>query len=50
MNEGIKILEKADKDYLVYLNKSGEAILENEEVKFRGSLLKEKKGIFSIFG
>ena len=50
IKDGIKILEKADKDYLIYLNKSGEAILENEEVKFKGSLIKEKRGIFSIFG
>lgn len=50
MKEGIKIIEKLDADYLRYLNKSGEKILENEEISFRGSLIKEKKGIFSIFG
>ena len=49
MSKGIELLENMDKEYLRYIKKSSEKLLENEEVKFIGSTIKEKKGLFSFF-
>lgn len=49
MSKGIELLEGMDKEYLRYIKNSSENLLENEEVKLKGSLIKEKKGLFSFF-
>ncbi|WP_291652711.1 CpsB/CapC family capsule biosynthesis tyrosine phosphatase [Clostridium sp.] len=45
----INYLESFNKKYANYLRDSGENLLNNEEVNFEGSLIKEKKGLFGIF-
>lgn len=49
MKEGIDILKAMDSNYLLYLKRSGEELLDNREIKFVGNLIKEKKGLLGIF-
>ena len=49
MSKGIELLKDMDKNYYKYIKDSGERLLENGEVEFIGSEIKEKKGLFSIF-
>lgn len=49
MSEGIEALKAMDNNYFNYLKASGEELLNNEEIKFIGSLIKEKKGLFGLF-
>lgn len=49
MRSGTEAIESLDKDYSNYLKDSGEKLIENQEVKFTGSLIKEKKGLFGMF-
>ena len=49
MKEGIEILKARDSKYFSYLQKSGEELLNNIEIKFIGNLIKEKKGLLGIF-
>lgn len=49
MSKGIEMLKDMEKNYYKYIKDSSEKLLENEEVEFIGSLIKEKKGLLSIF-
>lgn len=49
MQNAINYLESFNKKYANYLLDSGENLLNNKEIKFEGSLIKEKKGLFGIF-
>lgn len=49
MSKGIELLEDMDKAYFRYIKNSSEKLLENEEVDFIGTLIKEKRGLFRIF-
>ena len=49
MSLEIKTLKVMNKEYLEYLNECGEKLLNNERVRFKGHLVKEKKGLFNIF-
>ncbi len=49
MSNGLKIIKNLDKNYFNYLIDEGENILNNNEIKFIGNLIKEKKSIFDIF-
>ena len=49
MRDGIEILKKMNIKYFRYLKTNGEALLNNKEVDFMGSLIKEKKGLLGIF-
>ncbi len=49
MSLGAKALKNMDNNYFNYLNDSGEKLLNDDEVKFIGNLIKEKKGLLSIF-
>lgn len=49
MQNAINYLENFNKKYANYLLDSGENLLNNKEIKFEGSLIKEKKGLFGIF-
>lgn len=49
MSKGIKILKRIDENYFKYINDSSKKLLENEEVNFRGSLIRDKMHIFGIF-
>ena len=49
MSKGIEVLKDMDNNYVNYLNDSGERLLNNEEIKFMGSLIKEKKGLLGLF-
>lgn len=46
---GVQAIRKLDKNYFNYLLDSGENLLINKEVKYKGNLIKEKKGLFGIF-
>jgi len=48
MSTAISYLKEFDENYLNYLIDSGEKLLNNEDINFRGSLLKEKRGFFGI--
>ncbi|GAB6168234.1 exopolysaccharide biosynthesis protein [Clostridium carnis] len=48
MTKGLEIIKKTDKNYVKELKKFGEKLLNNEEIKFTGELIKEKKGLFSF--
>ena len=50
MSKGIELLENMDKEYFKYIKNSSEKLLGNKDIEFIGSLLKEKKGLFSLFG
>lgn len=50
MSIGIEILKAMDNNYFSYLRASGEELLNNDEIIFIGNLIKEKKGLLSIFG
>ena len=49
MSIGIEALKNMDNDYFNYLKDSGEGLLNNEEIKFIGNLIKEKKGLLGLF-
>ncbi|MDI9217080.1 MULTISPECIES: CpsB/CapC family capsule biosynthesis tyrosine phosphatase [Clostridium] len=49
MRKAMDYLESLDEKYANYLLDSGEDLLNNKEIKFQGSLIKEKKGLFGIF-
>lgn len=49
MSKGAEALKAMDNNYFNYLNASGEELLNNEEIKFIGSLIKEKKGLLGLF-
>ena len=49
MSIGIEALKNMDNDYFNYLKASGERLLNNEEIKFIGNLIKEKKGLLGLF-
>ncbi|WP_288222078.1 tyrosine-protein phosphatase [uncultured Clostridium sp.] len=49
MSEGVETLKNMDRSYFNYLKASGEGLLNNEEVKFIGNLIKEKKGLLGLF-
>ena len=49
MSTGVEALQAMDNNYFNYLNTSGEELLNNDEVKFIGKLIKEKKGLLGIF-
>ncbi|MBE6059372.1 MAG: capsular biosynthesis protein [Clostridium sulfidigenes] len=49
MSEGVRILKNMDENYFNYLKASGEELLNNEEIKFIGNLIKEKKGLLGRF-
>lgn len=49
MSSGIEILKASDNNYFNYLKTSGEGLLNNDEIKFKGNLIKEKKGLLGIF-
>lgn len=49
MSEGIEILKMRDEIYFKYLKASGEELLKNEEIVFKGAKLKEKKGLLGLF-
>ena len=49
MSRGIELLKEIDKNYFEYIKDNAERVLENEEVEFIGNMIKEKKGLFSIF-
>ncbi|MDU3351083.1 MAG: CpsB/CapC family capsule biosynthesis tyrosine phosphatase, partial [Clostridium sp.] len=49
MQNAINYLENFNKKYANYLLDSGENLLNNKEIKFEGSLIKDKKGLFGIF-
>lgn len=49
MSIGIEALKNMDNDYFNYLKDSGERLLNNEEIKFIGNLIKEKKGLLGLF-
>lgn len=48
MSEAIEILKTRDGNYFKYLKNSGEELLKNEEIIFRGAKLKEKKGLLGL--
>ena len=48
MFEALELLEGMDKEYFRYIRESSQKVLQNEEVEFRGELIKEKKGFFSF--
>lgn len=48
MSEGIEALKKIDGNYFRYLKTSGEGVLNNEEIIFKGSRIKEKKGLLGL--
>lgn len=50
MSEGIEALKKVDGNYFRYLKASGENLLNNEEIIFKGSKIKDKKGILGVLG
>lgn len=50
MSIGVESLKAMDNSYFSYLRASGEGLLNNDEVIFIGNLIKEKKGLLSIFG
>ncbi|GAB6168259.1 exopolysaccharide biosynthesis protein [Clostridium carnis] len=49
MINGLEVIKKIDRKYARELKKSGEKLLNNEEINFSGELIKEKKGFLSIF-
>ena len=49
MSIGIEALKNMDNDYFNYLKASGERLLNNEEIRFIGNLIKEKKGLLGLF-
>ena len=49
MFETLELLEGMDTDYFRYIRESSKKVLNNEEVEFIGSLIKEKKNLFSFF-
>lgn len=49
MSEGIEILKQRDSNYFKYLKASGEELLRNEEIIFKGCKIKEKKGLLGLF-
>lgn len=48
LSKAIDYLVDYDKKYANYLKISGENLLNNKEIKFEGSLIKEKKGLLGI--
>ena len=49
MGEGIEALKNMDGNYFNYLKSSGEELLNNEEITFKGKLIKEKRGLLGLF-
>ena len=49
MSKGVEALKAMDNNYFNYLKDSGEGLLNNEEIKFIGNLIKEKKGLLGLF-
>ncbi|MGG7058156.1 tyrosine-protein phosphatase [Clostridium tertium] len=49
MRVGIEALKTMDNNYFNYLKSSGEELINNEEIKFIGNLIKEKKGLLGMF-
>ena len=49
MSDGIELIKNMSIKYFRYLKANGEDLLNNKEVDFIGSLIKEKKGLLSIF-
>lgn len=49
MSKGIEDLKLRDNNYFKYLKASGEELLRNEEIIFKGSKIKEKKGLLGLF-
>lgn len=49
MKEGAKVLKNMDDNYFNYLKSSGEGLLSNKEILFKGNLIKEKKGLLGLF-
>lgn len=49
LSKAIDYLVDYDKKYANYLEISGGNLLNNKEIKFEGSLIKEKKGLLGIF-
>lgn len=49
MKLGVEALKAIDNNYFNYLKESGEKLLNNDEIKFIGNAIKEKKGLLDIF-
>lgn len=49
MSKGIEILKNINKKYFEHIEISSEKLLKNQEIEFIGNLIKEKKGLFSLF-
>lgn len=49
MSKGIEELKLRDSNYFKYLKASGEELLRNKEIIFKGTKLKEKKGLLGLF-
>ena len=49
MSEGIEILKQRDENYFKYLKASGEELLRNEEIIFKGAKIEIKKGLLGLF-
>ncbi|WP_097033170.1 tyrosine-protein phosphatase [Clostridium tertium] len=49
MTNGLEIMKNFDENYFDYLIDSGENLLDNNQIQFIGSAIKEKKGLFGIF-
>ncbi|WP_066890396.1 tyrosine-protein phosphatase [Clostridium nigeriense] len=50
MRGGVEILKNMDRNYFDYLKASGEELLNNEEILFKGNLINERKGLLGMFG
>lgn len=48
MEEGAKILKNMDANYFNYLKSSGEGLLNNKEIVFKGNRIKERKGLLGL--
>lgn len=49
LSKAIEYIENYDQKYVNYMQKSSENLLNNKEIRFEGSLIKEKRGILGIF-